>query len=110
MIANLITIEDLDQFRVLLLDEIKKLYFQKHPQATRKWLKSHEVRRILAISPGSLQNMRVNGQLPFTKIGGIIYYDAEDIDRMLTNNKRVDERHPFSLEKRALFNKATLLN
>jgi len=32
------------------------------------------------------------------------------IDKMLTNNKRVDERHPFSLEKRSLLNKATLLN
>jgi len=102
MIANLVSIEDLDQFKQDLLEEIKKLYFQKHSQPPKKWLKSHEVRRMLAISPGSLQNLRVNGSLPFTKVGGIIFYDAVDIEAMLQAHKRVDYRHPFSLEKRSM--------
>lgn len=65
----------------------------------RKWLKSHEVRKLLTISPGTLQNLRVNGSLSYTKIGGVIYYDYDDIRKMLEANKLVDERHPFSLEK-----------
>ena len=34
---------------------------------------------MLRISPGTLQNLRVNGTLAYTKIGGIIYYKYEDI-------------------------------
>jgi hypothetical protein len=52
----------------------------------KKWLKSSEVRKMLGISPGTLQNLRVNGSLPFTKIGGIIFYSQEDIERLLKDN------------------------
>jgi isocitrate dehydrogenase kinase/phosphatase len=45
------------------------------------------------VSPGTLQNLRVNGTLPFTKIGGVIFYDYDDIQRMLEENKR--SPHPF---------------
>uniref|UniRef100_UPI004047A37D helix-turn-helix domain-containing protein n=1 Tax=Roseivirga sp. TaxID=1964215 RepID=UPI004047A37D len=56
-------------------------------QPSKKWLKSYEVRKLLDISPGTLQNLRVNGTLPFTKIGGVIYYDYTDIQSMLQSNK-----------------------
>jgi len=49
----------------------------------RTWLKSAEVRRLLGISPGTLQNLRVNGSLPFRKIGGTIYYKLSDIHRLM---------------------------
>ncbi|WP_421878262.1 helix-turn-helix domain-containing protein [Marinoscillum sp.] len=39
------------------------------------------------MSPGTLQNLRINGTLPFTKIGGVIYYDYQDIHKMLTENR-----------------------
>lgn len=106
MIVNFITVEDLEHFKQSLLEEIKKIYLQKHPQPppVKKWLKSHEVLRALAISPGTLQNLRVNGTLPYTKIGGVIYYEAEDIENMLKSSKRVPPKHPFSLEKRTHLN------
>ena len=87
MAANIITQEDLQIFKQELLEEIKILYTQTHPATTRKWLKSHEVRRLLTISPGTLQTLRVNGTLPFTKIGGVIFYDYDDIQKMLHDNK-----------------------
>lgn len=46
---------------------------------------------MLAISPGTLQNLRINGTLPYTKVGGVIYYDADDINNMLTEN-RIDNK------------------
>jgi len=46
------------------------------------------VKKLLGISPGTLQNLRINGTLPFTKIGGVILYDYEDIQKMLSNHKR----------------------
>jgi hypothetical protein len=55
---------------------------------SKKWLKSSEVRKMLNISPGTLQNLRINGTLRFTKIGSIMYYKLEDINRVLEGNGR----------------------
>ncbi|MFY0608534.1 MAG: helix-turn-helix domain-containing protein [Cyclobacteriaceae bacterium] len=91
MAATIITTEDLQQFKNELLSEIKEILKDQAGVTTKKWLKSMEVRKLLSISPGTLQNMRVNGTLPFTKIGGVIYYDAMDIQNMLTEN-RIDNK------------------
>jgi hypothetical protein len=89
MTANIVTIEDLQNFKRELIEEIKILLAQRQTTPLRKWLKSHEVRRLLTVSPGTLQNLRVNGTLPFTKIGGVIYYDYDDIQKMLQENKSI---------------------
>ena len=80
---KLVTLADLDQFRCALMKELRCLLNQKHVGAQKRWLKSHEVRRLLQISPGTLQHLRDSGQLPFTKLGGIIYYESEVIDSMM---------------------------
>ncbi len=87
MAANIITTEDLTLFKIDLLEEIRKLVLQRQTQPARKWLKSHEVRRLLTISPGTLQHLRISGMLPFTKIGAVIFYDYEDIQKMLESHK-----------------------
>jgi hypothetical protein len=88
MAATIITPEDLQNFKQELLTEIQQLLSQKQTGPTRKWLKSNEVRRLLLVSPGTLQNLRVNGTLPFTKIGGVIFYDYDDIQKMIEEHKR----------------------
>lgn len=85
--GQLVTIDDLLSLKFELLSEIKKLLKETSGQPVKKWLKSHEVRKLLDISPGTLQHLRVNGTLPFTKIGGVIYYDQEDITGMLQSGK-----------------------
>lgn len=88
MPTSIITTEDLKEFKDELLTEIREMFQrQENGIASKKWLKSTEVMKMLKISPGTLQNFRVNGTLPFTKIGGIIYYDASDIQDILTSNK-----------------------
>lgn len=87
MAATIITIEDLKEFKIELLDEIKKIIQSQTTTETKKWLKSTEVRKLLNISPGTLQNLRINGTLSYTKIGGTIYYANQDIDKLLENNK-----------------------
>ena len=86
MAVQIITIEDLADFRINLLNDLKELLAQKG-QPDKKWLKSKEVRALLNISPGTLQTLRINGTLTYTKIGGIMYYDQLDIDKLLTKNK-----------------------
>lgn len=87
MATEIITIEDLHVFRKELIVEIKQLLKEHNGHPAKKWLKSYEVRKMLGISPGTLQNLRINGTLPYTKIGGVIYYDYADIQNMLSANK-----------------------
>lgn len=87
MATEVITRDDLQEFKVELLEELRKLLKDLSGQPTKKWLKSWEVRKILDISPGTLQNLRINGTLPYTKIGGVMYYDYADIQKMLQENK-----------------------
>lgn len=84
MNVELVTREDLRRLEDLL-KEIKQIIQpgQSHP---KKWLKSSEVRKMLNISPGTLQNLRVNGTLRFTKMGSIMYYKLEDINKILEEN------------------------
>jgi hypothetical protein len=86
MAVQVITIEDLNEFRNLLLNDLKEI-IQSKPQQTKQWLKSKEVRKLLNISPGTLQNLRINGTLTYTKVGGIMYYDNSDIEKLLNGNK-----------------------
>lgn len=86
MAIEIITKQDLEEFRVVLLNDIKGI-FQNKAEPTKKWLKSKEVRKLLNISPGTLQTLRINNTLSYTKIGGIIYYDNADIDKLLARNK-----------------------
>jgi hypothetical protein len=86
MAVQIITIEDLNEFRNLLLNDLKEIINSK-PQQSKQWLKSNEVRKLLNISPGTLQNLRINGTLSYTKIGGIMYYNHADIDKLLNENK-----------------------
>jgi len=86
---QLITSEDLIAFKQELLTEFEKL-FKSYSTATQKrWLKAHQVRRLLNISIGTLQTLKSNGILPYTKIGGVHFFDYEDIQRILQEGKNV---------------------
>lgn len=88
MPTSIITTDDLREFKLELLDDIKKLLSkQAQGKLKKKYLKSSEVMDLLQISPGTLQNLRVNGTLPYTKVGGIIFYDAEEIQKVMTDNR-----------------------
>lgn len=89
MAAEIITKEDLAIFRQELLTDIAKLLQGKQEQPAAQWLRSSQVRKALGgISPGTLQNLRVNGTLSCTKIGGILYYKSEDIQRLLEGKEK----------------------
>ena len=84
MVIDLITREDLNEFRNLLLNDLKQL-IRPQSQQEKQWLKSYEVRKMLNISAGTLQNLRINGTLAYTKIGGLMYYKYLDIEKVMNN-------------------------
>lgn len=87
MATEVLTLEDLQEFKKDLLQEMKNLFAQSPSGKSKKWLKSTEVREMLGISPGTLQNLRINGTLPYSKMGGVIYYDHDEIQRILSTNR-----------------------
>ncbi|WP_298152261.1 helix-turn-helix domain-containing protein [Flavobacterium sp.] len=95
MAIEVLTKEDLYEFRHVLLKDIKEI-LQTKPSQTKEWLKSTEVRKLLNISPGTLQTLRINKTLSYTRIGGIIYYAHRDIEKLLEGNKVESERTLFN--------------
>lgn len=87
MPANIVTTEDLQKFKEDILREFKELLITYDKITIDNWIKSSEVMLKLGISPGTLQNFRINGTLPYTKLGGIIYYDVDEINRMMLEKK-----------------------
>jgi DNA-directed RNA polymerase subunit F len=86
MNVELITKEDLKEFKSDLLNELKNM-LQAGQRQNKQWLKSNEVRKLLKISPGTLQNLRINGTLRYSKMGSIMYYKLEDINKILEGNQ-----------------------
>lgn len=86
-VDQLVTLADLRAVRDELLEEIRKARNIPADSAVKKWLKSSEVRKLLNISPGKLLNLRANRQLAFVRLGGVIYYDRDDINKMIQKAK-----------------------
>lgn len=75
----MVTQKDLENFKneiVKEIGELRKLLEQVTAMFNppRQWLKSYEVRDLMGISGGTLQNMRNNGTLTYKKVGGLMYY------------------------------------
>ncbi|MDZ7648485.1 MAG: helix-turn-helix domain-containing protein [Cytophagales bacterium] len=83
---QLLTVGDFNDLKNELIQEIKSLIKETTPTTGKKWLKSSEVRKLLGISTGTLQNLRINGSLSFSKVGGIIFYDYSEIVKLMERN------------------------
>jgi uncharacterized protein (DUF2267 family) len=88
MPLELLTIKDLNEFKAELLRELKQLLMKDdYPGKPRRILKSREVRAMLRISQGTLQNLRRNETLQYRKLGGIIYYWYEDVEKLMVRKR-----------------------
>lgn len=87
MEISIVTKEDLQQLKYELLEEIKTL-LEKENITQKEWLRSSEVRTLLNISAGTLQTLRINGSLSYTKVGGTLYYSYKDIQKLLSSDKK----------------------
>lgn len=95
MAKEIITLSDLEEFGSELLQNIRTIIIEvkatssnPQPKEEQTWLKSNQVQRLLGISSGTLQTFRINGTIPYTKVGGVIFYDLKDIKKVMEMNKR----------------------
>ncbi len=88
MAANIVTTEDLGHFKEELIKAITEVLLKYEHISLSKWIKSREVMEKLGISPGTLQNMRNNKTIPWTKLEGNLYYDEEKINAIMEENEK----------------------
>jgi 5-bromo-4-chloroindolyl phosphate hydrolysis protein len=55
-------------------------------------IKTREVRKILKVSASTLQTMRNKGEIPFTRMGGLLLYDYNDIRNMLRKGQTIKKQ------------------
>jgi len=83
---EVITKEDLQQFRTQLLNDIREMLKPQQAKLVKPWLKNSEVRKLLNISSNTVQRLRISGKLRSSKVGGIHYYRYEDIEKLLNTD------------------------
>jgi phage terminase Nu1 subunit (DNA packaging protein) len=69
-----------------LRQELKTEKAKTSKKLSETWLDNQEVMELLKISPRTLQNLRDSKSLPFSKVGGKIYYKASDVEKILSEN------------------------
>src|SRR6266498_5227308 len=84
---QIVTTENLIAFKYELLMEFEKLFKSIQHKRKEGGSKAHQVRKLLSISTGTLQALKSSGVIPYTKIGGVHFFDYEDIQRILEERK-----------------------
>jgi len=84
---NLATREDIELWKNELIQQVCEL-LKPSNSLPEKWVKSETARDILQCSSGTLQNLRKNGTIEFSKIGGTLYYSLDSIKDILEKNKQ----------------------
>lgn len=87
-----LTKEDLRQFKIQLLYEIRQILDEKMKPALSgtnpEWIRSKSVRIFMNMSPSTLQNLRITGKVRFKKVLGSYYYNFEDLKKLFENEKK----------------------
>lgn len=88
---DMVTKEDLRQFGLELLGNIGNLITQtkegNSDVTEQEWIKSKQVRKLMNMSPGSVQNLRVTEKVRFKKIVGSYYYNKADLLKLFTDER-----------------------
>lgn len=59
----------------------------KVSEAPKRWLNNEEAAKYLGCKTRFLQYLRSEGKIRFYKLGGLVLYDINDIDRLVFKNK-----------------------
>ena len=63
----------------IFAEKVERLCREHEDLGEKEWLDSDDVCRLLCVSPRTLQSMRENGTLAYTKISHKVYYRPEDV-------------------------------
>ncbi|MDN3620764.1 helix-turn-helix domain-containing protein [Polaribacter undariae] len=86
MNLDIATKDDLRELKEEILEGLKQIK-EAGVNRSKKYLRSSEMREMFNISAGTLQNMRINGTLPYSKVGTTILYDLDEVVGVFNENK-----------------------
>ena len=87
-INSIATKADIQTAKEEIIRIIGEVLSSKKSYTAKKYLRSSEIQELLHISASTLQTMRIAGKIPYTKLSGILLYDVEQIEKILTENTR----------------------
>ena len=97
MQISVITKEDLEEFKNDLLEEMEKIlktHKSKPGQQSlgqnpkdKRWMKATEARKLLSISQGTFHKLKINGIIPYSRIGNVCLFDYDEIVQIIQENK-----------------------
>lgn len=89
--ADIPTIDDLkrllESFKSEIVRELAVELKSGKITHNTKWLRSKDIMRILNVSEGSVRNMRNSGELKYTKVKGMHFYNELDVRDMMKPNQ-----------------------
>ncbi|PUV24462.1 helix-turn-helix domain-containing protein [Sphingobacterium athyrii] len=76
--------QDLEIFRIKIISDIERLLETNNNHTTEEfdWLRSKAVRKMMDISPATLQNLRITGKIRHKKVLGSYYYNKTDLQKL----------------------------
>lgn len=91
-VMQVITMES-EAFKSLMqkLDSIAAKTATKPQPPEQTWLDNQELCLLLKISPRTSQNHRDNGILPYTQVGGKVFYRLSEILRVFEENHSLNK-------------------
>lgn len=75
-----------DAVHVAVVDALAQFGGAQKPTESKKWLTNDEVIQYLGLSVPTLARYRRDGKLPYSRVGGRVYYKRVDVDALLSRN------------------------
>ena len=86
MSVEILTKEDLNNFKLELVNLITEIISKGQPQK-KEILSNEDVKDLLGISSGTLRKYRITGKISYTKIDNILYYKYDDVLKLIESNR-----------------------
>ena len=71
---------------ISLINNINNKIDKLNSEPGREWLRTKEAAIYLGISETQIHNFKREGLIPYSKLGGSLYFKKSDIDRLLEEN------------------------
>lgn len=79
---DLITKSDLISFQNKIMEQLKALI-----QPEKEFITEGELINLFAFNKSTLAKMRMNGEIPYYKFGGKLYYKINEVNRLIAINQ-----------------------
>lgn len=79
---DLITKSDLIAFQTKIMDQLKSLI-----QPEKEFITEAELISLFAFNKSTLAKMRMNGEIPYYKFGGKLFYKIVEVNSLINRNQ-----------------------